>query len=105
MLAAADLADDHQSRRKLFRGRAHAGGALVLEPRRWVHTMGMNFAVDVAHLDGDGRVIQLKSMRPHRVGWPVLKARSVIEAEHGAFERWGLHLGDVVEIRHTNDEA
>jgi len=67
--------------------------------------MGMNFAVDVAHLDGDGRVIQLKAMRPHRVGWPVLKARSVIEAERGAFERWGLNLGDVVEIRYTNDEA
>jgi len=30
---------------------------------------------------------------------PVWKARSVIEAEAGSFERWGLHVGDRVEIR------
>jgi hypothetical protein len=38
-------------------------------------------------------------MRPHRVGAPVWGARIVIEAEAGAFGRWGLHVGDVIELR------
>ena len=38
-------------------------------------------------------------MRRHRMGLPVARARTVIEAEAGAFGRWGLHVGDVVEIR------
>ena len=27
-----------------------------------------------------------------------MKARTVIEAEAGAFARWGLHVGDIVEL-------
>jgi len=104
VLAAADLADDRRSRRKGLLGREHIDGALVLEPCRWVHTLGMKFDIDVAHLDCDGRVIHLASMRPHRIGRPIPKARSVIEAERGAFERWGLHLGDIIEVRHTDEE-
>ena len=26
----------------------------------------------------------------------------VIEAEAGAFARWGVHVGDVIEIRHED---
>ena len=33
------------------------------------------------------------------LGLPVFRARTVIEAEAGAFGRWGLHLGDVIEVR------
>jgi len=105
VLAAAELADDRQRRRKGLLGREQVDGALVIEPCRWVHTIGMKFDIDVAHLDEDGRVIHATSMRRHRIGRPVPKARSVIEAERGAFERWGLRLGDVVEVRHTADEG
>ena len=34
---------------------------------------------------------------------PVWKAAWIIEAEAGAFERWGLRLGDVVELRDNDD--
>jgi uncharacterized membrane protein (UPF0127 family) len=30
---------------------------------------------------------------------PVPRARSVVEAEAGAFARWGLHVGDRIEVR------
>jgi hypothetical protein len=40
-------------------------------------------------------------MAPHRVGVPVFKAERVVEAEAGAFARWGLHVGDVLEVRPT----
>jgi uncharacterized membrane protein (UPF0127 family) len=38
-------------------------------------------------------------MHRRRIGIPVWRARTVIEARAGAFGRWGLHVGDVVEIR------
>ena len=38
-------------------------------------------------------------MRRNRIGVPVWKARTVVEAEAGAFERWGLHPGDQLELR------
>ena len=43
----------------------------------------------------------LKTMRvePHRITLPVWKARHVLEAEAGSFARWGLCVGDRLEIR------
>lgn len=71
----------------------------MLRPCRWVHTIGMRFPVDVAYLDADGVVVKTIQMARHRVGIPVWRAQLVIEAEAGAFGRWGLHVGDVVEVR------
>jgi len=44
-------------------------------------------------------------MHRHRVGIPVGRARSVVEAEAGAFARWGLRVGDVVEVRLDDETA
>lgn len=79
-------------------GRTGVDGALVLSPASSVHTIGMRFAIDVAHLDADLRVLRVATMAPHRVGRPVRRSRHVLEAEAGAFERWGLCVGDVVEF-------
>ena len=75
----------------------------MLRPCRWVHTIGLRFALDVAYLDEEGVVLKAVRMGRHRIGMPVWNARTVIEAEAGAFERWGLHVGDVVEVR--DDDA
>ena len=74
-------------------------GALLIDGCRWVHTIGMRFAVDVAYVDRDGTVLKTVRMTPQRVGLPMPKARTVVEAEAGAFARWGLHAGDTVEVR------
>lgn len=94
---------DRRSRRRGLLGRDHPGGALVLQPCAWVHTLGMRFAVDVAYLNAEGLVIKITRMSPHRIGAPVCGSHTVVEAEAGAFERWGLNVGDPVELR-TNDE-
>ena len=99
VLASAELAQSHADRGKGLLGRSGASGALVLDRTRWVHTMGMRFALDVAHLDADGVVIKISHLPPHRVGGFVRHAARVVEAQAGAFERWGLRLGDVVELR------
>src|SRR4051812_37822166 len=99
VLASAEIADTHHARRRGLLGRDGLHGALVITRCRWVHTIGMRFAIDVAHLDGDGVVLGVTTMARHRVGRPVIAARSVIEASAGAFDRWGLCVGDVVELR------
>jgi len=72
---------------------------MVIEPCRWIHTIGMRFPIDVAYLDEDGVVIKTMQMHRHRIGVPVWRSRRVIEARAGAFARWGLRVGDQVEIR------
>lgn len=79
-------------------GRTGVDGALVLSPASSVHTIGMRFAIDVAHLDADLRVLRITTMAPHRVGRPVRRSRHVLEAEAGTFARWGLCVGDALEF-------
>jgi uncharacterized membrane protein (UPF0127 family) len=37
-------------------------------------------------------------MRRHRIGLPCFSARSVVEAEAGAFARWNLSVGQRLEV-------
>ena len=98
MLASAEVAEARSDRRKGLLGKDAFEGAIVLRPCRWVHTLGMRFPIDVAFLDGDGLVVKTMHLQRHRVGVPVWRARSVIEAEAGAFARWGLRVGDVIVV-------
>ena len=61
--------------------------------------MGMKFPLDVAFVGDDGTVVKTMHMNQRRVGVPVWRAHFVIEAEAGAFARWGLRVGDVIEVR------
>lgn len=99
VLASAEIASSGASRRRGLLSRDGVEGALVIERCRWVHTMGMRFPIDVAFLDADGIVVKIVTMRRHRLGMPVRRAHCAIEAEAGAFDRWGLKLGDEIEIR------
>lgn len=103
VLASADVAETRSSRRRGLLGRDSMEGALVIAPCRWIHTVGMRFPLDVAYLDADGVVVKTIQMRRHRVGIPVWHARTVVEAEAGAFARWGLRVGDRIEIRREDD--
>ena len=99
VLATVEVADSPRRRATGLLGRDGIDGALLLTPARSVHTLRMSFAIDVAFLDRDHVVVRTVTMAPNRVGWPSWRARSVIEAEAGSFERWGLRRGDQVEIR------
>lgn len=99
VLASAEVAITRRSRRTGVIGRTDLDGAFVIPECNWIHTIGVKFPLDVAFLDCDGTVIKALTMGRLRVGAPVPHARMVIEARGGAFERWGLRVGDVVEIR------
>ncbi len=80
-------------------GRDGVDGALLLEPARSVHTMRHAVRHRRRLLRRDLRVLRVVTMAPNRLGMPVVKARSVIEAEAGSFERWGVSVGDRLEIK------
>lgn len=100
VLASLEVADDVRTRSRGLMGREAFDGAILLKPAMQVHTLGMRFPIDVAYLDRDLRVVAIVTgMRPRRLGRPRFGARSVVEAEAGAFERWGLRVGDELEVQ------
>ena len=99
VLASLEVAAARRDRRRGLLGRDEFTGALLLERARWVHTMGMRFPIDVAHCDAEMTVLRVTTMAPHRVGMPVWRARSVIEAAAGAFDRWEVGPGLQLEVR------
>jgi uncharacterized protein len=98
VLASLEIADSRTARRKGLLGRDDFEGALLIDPARSVHTIGMRFPIDVAHLDCDGVVLRMTTMGRHRIGLPVLGARRVLEAEAGSFRRWELAPGQLLEV-------
>jgi uncharacterized membrane protein (UPF0127 family) len=99
VLATLEVADSMTTRTKGLLGRDGIEGALLLSPARSVHTVRMRFPIDVAFCNADLVVLRTVTMPPNRVSRPVWRARSVIEAEAGSFERWNLRPGDRLEIR------
>jgi uncharacterized protein len=98
VLASLELAERRRDRRRGLLGRDDFTGALLIRPARSVHTLGMRFRIDVAFLDKNDVVIDMVQMAAGRICRPRWKARTIVEATAGSFERWGLELGDVVEV-------
>jgi uncharacterized membrane protein (UPF0127 family) len=99
VLAAAEVAGSRRERRRGLRGRDGFEGALVLRPCRNVHTFGVRFPIDVAFVDRAGVVVRTCCLPPWRVSRFVMPSHLVIEASSGAFERWGLRVGDKLEVK------
>lgn len=93
VLTSVEVADDRAARRRGLLGRDGVDGALLLTPARAVHTVGMRFPIDVAHLDRDMVVLSVVTMPPNRIGRWRRRAQHVIEAEGGALRRWGVGPG------------
>jgi hypothetical protein len=99
VLAAAEIAATRRARRRGLLGRTTVDGALVLRPCRSVHTISMKLTIDVAFCDRNGTVLRTMTLPPWRVSPIVWRSAFVIEAADGAFDRWKLRPGDVIEIK------
>lgn len=99
VLASLEVASSRSDRRRGLLGHDGFEGALMIHRARSVHTVGMRFPIDVAHLDGDGVVLRTCTMARNRLGLPVWRAASVLEAEAGSFARWELEPGQTLEVR------
>ena len=99
VLCSLEIAENAATRRKGLLKRDGIEGAMLLTKAASVHTIGMRFDIDVGFLDRDLVLVDTVCMRRNRLGRPRMRARSVIEAEAGAFERWGLDVGQQLEVR------
>jgi hypothetical protein len=100
VLAALEIAGTRKARRKGLLGRDGIDGALLLPSARMgVHSLGMRFPLDVAFCDREMVVRRVVCLRPTRMTRPSVRAPRVLEAEAGAFDRWGLRQGDQLEIK------
>jgi len=101
VLATLEMADSLRHRLSGGVGRAPADCALLLPAPLVLHTIGTPFGVEVAFCDHDLEVIATLWLRPWRVARPRPRARHVVLARAGAFERWRLAKGDRLEIKGT----
>ena len=70
-----------------------AGEVLAIAPCSAIHTFGMRFAIDVAFVGRDGRVLRIdRHVVPWRVRW-CPAARQVLEMAAGEAARLGLSVG------------
>lgn len=99
VVCALEMADSPAERRNGLRGRQGLDGALHLGGVRTVHTLGVGFPIDVAFLSADLTVLRVARLKPWRVTLGGPGARSVVEARAGSLERWGVRVGDQLEVR------
>ncbi|MFD5034188.1 DUF192 domain-containing protein [Streptomyces sp. NPDC058405] len=93
-----EVAASYAARRRGLLGRDGIEGALLITPCNSVHTFRMRFAIDVAYLDKELKVLDVHTLRPGRLPLPRWRARHVLEAEAGAMARWGLRPGVRVSL-------
>ena len=69
--------------------------ALWLHPCNSIHTFGLRFPIDVLFLDAKGCVLHIaQDLRPCRICWPVLKAKTVVELPAGTLAELTVSVGD-----------
>jgi uncharacterized membrane protein (UPF0127 family) len=79
------------------------GQALWIVPCRGVHTLAMNYPLDVIYLDPSGFVVHLQTgVKPWRFAPIQLRAASALELPSGIIGRSGTVMGDQIEIVQTN---
>ncbi|MEU2230242.1 DUF192 domain-containing protein [Streptomyces vietnamensis] len=93
-----EVAASYRARRRGLLGRDGIAGAMLIVRTNSVHTFGMRFPIDVAHLDGSFTVRSVVTMRPGRLGMIRPRGRHVLEAEAGAMAEWGLRKGVRVRV-------
>jgi uncharacterized protein len=74
--------------------RLRPGEGLYLKNCRWVHTLGLPYAIDTVHLDAHHRVVAQATLRPGRIGRWVGAGRDVLELPAGSCGQAGCQIGD-----------
>ena len=89
-----------QKRRGLLgRDRLEPGEGMYLVRCQWIHMFGMRFAIDVAFLAKDGRVLAVHhALCPNRLSRPVLRAEGVLEIGAGVLRETSTVPGDRIEF-------
>ncbi len=100
-LARAHMAVHRADRRRGLLGTTSlpVGEGLLIQPCRSVHTVGMDYPIDVLFIAGDGRVVKaFANLGPGRLTWPVFAAHMALELPAGTIEASGTLVGDELEL-------
>ncbi|UDY23773.1 DUF192 domain-containing protein [Nocardioides sp. Kera G14] len=93
-VAPLAVADTVRSRRRGLLGTSGVDGALWLTRCPSVHMIGMRYPIDVAVVDRDGIVLEVRTLRPWTgLTLPRLRASACVEAAAGAMAEWGVRPG------------
>jgi uncharacterized protein len=69
-------------------------------PLMWMHTLFMNFPIDIVFLDYGNVVIKIQgSLKPWRLSALVLGARKAIELSEGTASRTQTEVGDLISLQ------
>jgi uncharacterized membrane protein (UPF0127 family) len=75
------------------------GDGLLIVPSQGVHTWGMRFAIDVAVIDGDWKVIGIShALGPFRMTRFFWRAAAVLELPAGTLNSASTVVGDLIEF-------
>ena len=72
--------------------------ALIIAPTNAIHTFFMKFAIDVAFVAKDGRVVKVCTAMPAWRLAGAYRAHAVVEMTAGALARSGTTNGDLLEV-------
>ena len=94
-----EWAGSSETRRKGLLGRTafKRGEGIYIVPTQWIHMIGMKFPIDVAFLDGNGKVLAIHhGLKPNRFSKLVLRADGALELPEGTLAETGTEKGDLV---------
>ena len=106
VVSRLDIATTVSDRRRGLLGRSSlpAGEGMLITPCRSVHTVGMQFAIDVVFLDKQSRVVSIRpDIEPGSLNNTCLKARSTLELPAGTAAARHLEVGDSLRIERAED--
>jgi uncharacterized membrane protein (UPF0127 family) len=93
-VAPVAVAEDSATRGRGLLGTDGVEGALWITRCPSVHMMGMRYPIDVAVVDREGVVLQVKRLRPWTgATWPQRGASATVEAGVGDLAAWGVRPG------------
>src|SRR5262245_37675820 len=95
-----DVAATRATRRRGLLGRDSLGATegLLLTPCKAVHTVGMQFPIDLIFIDGDGRAVRIvPALAPWRIAMSA-RAKAVIELAAGTAAAADIRIGDMLYL-------
>jgi hypothetical protein len=90
------LATSYSSRLRGLLGTRPGGIPLLLSPANSVHGVGMTYTLDVASLDGAGRVRHVSRLHPFGLTRPRRGVTRVLEATSGTLTMLGITEGTIL---------
>ena len=107
-LAGVEVATTAWERARGLLGRSALppGTAMWLAPCRSIHTVGMQFAIDIVFVDRAGRITALRErVRPFRLVWGGWRARGALEFAAGEVARLRLTGGEPLRFTGLDGES